>query len=132
MERLKTLILIDDDEIIVYLTKRIIAETNLVELIQVFNNGRDALDYLAENAANPDMLPEILFLDLFMPIMDGWQFLDEYLKIKPKFEKEIIIYIITSSVSQEDIVRAKEISEVSDYIIKPVKKQNFIELIKSL
>lgn len=132
MKRLKTLILVDDDEIIVYLTKRIIADTNLVELLQVFNNGQDAINYLKENAANPDMLPEILFLDLFMPVMDGWQFLEEYLAIKPKFSKPITIYIITSSVSKEDIIRAQKISEVTDYIIKPVKKQNFIELINSL
>nr|WP_294936937.1 response regulator [uncultured Flavobacterium sp.] len=132
MNRLKTLILIDDDEIIVYLTKRIIAETNLVELIQVFNNGKDAIDYLTENAANPDLLPEIVFLDLFMPVMDGWQFMEEYLKIKSNFSKQMTIYIITSSVSQEDIIRAKELSDVSDYIIKPVKKQSFIDLIKSL
>lgn len=132
MTPLKTLILVDDDEIIVYLTRRIISETNLVELMQVFNNGQEALNYLTENASNPELLPEILFLDLFMPVMDGWQFLEEYGKLKPKLSRPIVIYIITSSVSNEDIIRAKKFSDVSDYLIKPLKKQDFIELINEL
>jgi CheY-like chemotaxis protein len=130
MERLKTLILVDDDEIIVYLTKRTIKETNLVDLMEVFRNGKEAINYLIENAENLDLLPEVIFLDLFMPEMDGWQFLEEYKKIKSKIGKPITIYIITSSISPEDISRAKSISEVSDYIIKPVTRENFIEIIK--
>lgn len=132
MNRLKTLILVDDDEIIVYLTKRIIAQTNLVELINVFGNGKDAIDYLKENLNNPDLLPEIIFLDLFMPIMDGWGFLDEYIKIKPKIGKPTTIYIITSSVTAEDIIKAKSYRVVTDYIIKPIDKQNFIEILEKL
>lgn len=132
MDRLKTLILVDDDEIIVYLTKRIIAQTNLVELINVFGNGKDAIDYLKENLNNPDLFPEIIFLDLFMPIMDGWGFLEEYIKIKPKTDKPTTIYIITSSVSPEDIIKAKSYSVVTDYIIKPIDKQNLIEILKKL
>ena len=130
MNHLKTLILVDDDEIIVYLTKRTIKDTNLVELIKVFGNGKDVINYLKENSSNPDLLPDIIFLDLFMPIMDGWDFLDEYAKIKPKITKSITIYIITSSVSPDDINRAKNISDVSDYLIKPITKENFIEIIK--
>jgi CheY-like chemotaxis protein len=132
MNELKTLVLVDDDEIIAYVTKRIIADTNLVNLIKVFPNGKEAINYLRENSANPDMLPEILFLDLFMPIMDGWHFLDEFTKIKHEINKQIDIYIITSSISQEDIDRAKKINEVSDYIIKPITRKNFLEIIQKI
>ena len=130
MNRLKTLMLVDDDEIIVYLTKRIIAQTNLVELINVFGNGKDAIDYLKENLNNPDLFPEIIFLDLFMPIMDGWEFLEEYIKIKPKTSNPTTIYVITSSVSEEDIIKAKSYSVVTDYIIKPTTKENFIAILE--
>jgi len=132
MKHLKNLILIDDDEIVVYLTKRLVAETNLVKLTQVFSNGKSAIDYLNENADNADSLPEIIFLDLFMPIMDGWDFLEEYIMLKPKLHKQITIYIITSSVSPEDITRAKSYSEVSDYIVKPITKESFIAVLKKL
>ena len=130
MKRLKTLMLVDDDEIIVYLTKRIIAQTNLVELINVFGNGKDAIDYLKENLNNPDLFPEIIFLDLFMPIMDGWEFLEEYIQIKPKTSSPTTIYVITSSVSEEDIIKAKSYSVVTDYIIKPTTKENFIAILE--
>lgn len=132
MKHLKKLILVDDDEIIVYLTKRLVKETNLVELTKVFGNGSDAINYLKENCNNTHLLPEIIFLDLFMPIMDGWQFLEEYALLKPKIDKQIIIYIITSSVSPEDIIRAKNIKEVTDYIIKPITKENFIAILEKL
>lgn len=132
MKHLKKLILVDDDEIIVYLTKRLVKETNLVELTKVFGNGSDAINYLKENRNNTHLLPEIIFLDLFMPIMDGWQFLEEYALLKPKIDTQIIIYIITSSVSPEDIIRAKNIKEVTDYIIKPITKENFIAILEKL
>lgn len=128
----KTLALVDDDEIIVYLTQRIVSETKLVELMKVFRNGREAFDYISENRKSPDLLPEIIFLDLSMPIMDGWQFLEHFHKIKPDIEKPITIYVITSSTSSEDMNRAKQISEVHDYLIKPVTKAHFIEVISKL
>ncbi|MEO8515853.1 MAG: response regulator [Flavobacterium sp.] len=132
MKHSKKLILVDDDEIIVYLTKRLVKDANLIELTKVFSNGQDAINYLKENCNNPSLLPEIIFLDLFMPVMDGWEFLEEYALLKPKIDKRITIYIITSSVSPEDIQRAKNNKEVTDYIIKPITKENFIAILKKL
>ena len=91
MKQLKNLILVDDDEIVVYLTKRLVAKTNLVELTEVFGNGRDVMDYLIENYNNPDLLPEVIFLDLFMPVMDGWEFLEEYALLKPR--SSLLLYL---------------------------------------
>jgi CheY-like chemotaxis protein len=132
MKQMKNLILVDDDEIIVYLTKRLVAKTNLVELTEVFGNGRDVMNYLNENYDNPDLLPEVIFLDLFMPIMDGWEFLEEYALLKPKLTKDITIYIITSSVSPADIIKAKSLKEVSDYIVKPITKEQFVAILENI
>ena len=132
MKDIKTLTLIDDDNIFVFLTKKTIQLTNLVDLIKVFENGLDAINYLKENRDNPEVLPEIILLDLSMPIMNGWQFLEEFTKINSSIGKKITIYICSSSISHDDISRAKSISEVSDYIIKPVTKDKLIDLIKNL
>ena len=132
MKNAKNILLVDDDEIYVFLTKRIIEETNLVDRISVFGNGKEAIDFLRSNADDISQLPEIIFLDLSMPIMDGWDFLEEYILLKPKLGKTITIYIISSSISPYDLKRAKEISEVSDFIIKPISKLKFTEIIKSL
>ena len=76
MKTIKNLTLIDDDDIFVFLTKKAIESTNLVELIKVFGNGLDAINFLKENSDDVDSLPEVILLDLSMPIMDGWQFLE--------------------------------------------------------
>ena len=132
MDQIKTLTLIDDDEIFVFLTKKVVEQTNLVNLIKVFGNGLDAINFLKENKYNADSLPEIILLDLSMPIMNGWQFLEEYAKLNPTIGKKITIYICSSSISHDDITKAKSINEVSDYIIKPITKNKLIDLIKNL
>lgn len=132
MTTLKTLTLVDDDDIFVFLTTKIIEQTNLIDLIKVFGNGLDAINFLKENKNNVDALPDIILLDLSMPIMNGWQFLEEYNKLNPTIGKKITIYICSSSISPDDITRAKTISEVSDYIIKPITKDKLIDLIKKL
>jgi len=132
MNPIRTLLIIDDDEVFVYLTKKTIQQTNLINLINGFGNGLDAINFLKENIDNPDSLPEIILLDLSMPIMDGWDFLEEYLVLMPKLSRKIDIYIVSSSISPFDIVRAKSISAVTDYIIKPITKEKLIEIIKPL
>ena len=132
MTTLKTLTLVDDDDIFVFLTTKIIEQTNLVDLIKVFGNGLDAINFLKENKNNVDALPDIILLDLSMPIMNGWQFLEKYNKLNPTIGKKITIYICSSSISPDEITRAKTISEVSDYIIKPITKDKLIDLIKKL
>lgn len=132
MKTIKNLTLIDDDDIFVFLTKKAVESTNLVELIKVFGNGLDAINFLKENCDNVDSLPEIILLDLSMPIMDGWQFLDQFTKLIPKINKKITIYICSSSISPSDVLLAKKNNAVSDYIIKPVTKEKLIELIKGL
>lgn len=132
MNTIKTLTLVDDDDVFVFLTTKAIEQTNLVDLIKVFGNGLDAINFLKENKNNVDALPEIILLDLSMPIMNGWQFLEEYTKLNPTIGKKITIYICSSSISPDDVTRAKSISEVSDYIIKPITKDKLIDLIKKL
>ena len=124
----KKLIMVDDDEIFIYLTKKAIDSVNIVDLIKVFGNGLDAIDFLKAHAQKPEELPEIIFLDLSMPIMDGWQFLEEYILLQPTLGRKIIIYIVSSSISPEDIIRARKITAVTDYIIKPITKEKLIEV----
>jgi len=132
MNSVKNLLLIDDDEIFTFMTKRIIEKTNLAEQIKIFVNGKEAIDFLTSVSGKPELLPEIIFLDLSMPILDGWGFLEEYILLKPKFGKKITLYIISSSVSPKDHERAKSYSEVSDFIIKPMSKEKFIDIVKNL
>jgi CheY-like chemotaxis protein len=132
MTALKQLSLVDDDDVFVFLTTRMLEKYKLVDLIKIFDNGYDALVFIKENLDNINALPDIILLDLSMPIMDGWQFLDEFVKINSKIGKKITIYICSSSISPDDVARAKSISAVSDFIIKPMTKEKLIEMIKNL
>ena len=132
MTPLKQLTLVDDDDVFVFLTTRMLEKYQLVDLIKIFDNGYDALVFIKENMDNIESLPDIILLDLSMPIMDGWQFLDEFVKINPKIGKKITVFICSSSISPDDVARAKSINAVSDFIIKPMTKDKLIEIIKNL
>lgn len=132
MNSIKNLLLVDDDEIFTFLTKRTIEETQLVDQIKIFDNGQDALEFLAGTADHKELLPEIIFLDINMPILDGWGFLEEFILLKHSLGKKITIFIITTSISPFDIERANNITEVSDYIIKPLTKETLINVLRNL
>ena len=124
--------LIDDDEIFTYIIKKIIEESEISEQITIFNNGRDAINYLTEVADEETLLPKVIFLDLNMPLLDGWGFLDEYIRLKPKMCKKINLYVITSSVSTYDHEKSKEYSDITDFIVKPLAKEKFIAIVKKM
>jgi len=122
---------IDDDEVYQYTITRSVKTHDLAKKILVFSDGEEAMWFLIDNIANNENLPDIIFLDINMPIMDGWQFLEEYVKIKPRINKTITIYMITSSVDPVDEEYAKKISEISDYIVKPIKPEMLKEIIEN-
>ena len=112
---------IDDDDIYQFTITKILESIKLSKKILLFSDGEEALDFMVNNLSNNDELPDVIFLDINMPIMDGFQFMEEYVEIKPKLKKKIVIYMVSSSVDPVDIAKAKEISDISDYIIKPIK-----------
>lgn len=128
MEKINNICLIDDDMIFRYLTQTLITKTHLVKDIDAFSNGLDAINFLKAVSINKGELPDIILLDLFMPVMDGWGFLKEYEKLQPKLTKKIPIYIITSSIDPADIQKSKAINLVIDFIVKPMTKETFMNI----
>lgn len=128
MKKVKIL-LVDDDTTYLFITKKILEQQQNVEQINTFMNGLEALTYLKQHSKEENILPNILFLDLFMPIMDGWEFLNEFTEVKSNNLNKITIYICTSSISPHDVERAKKISSVSDYIIKPISKIKLVDIL---
>ncbi|WP_342087979.1 response regulator [Dyadobacter sp. OTU695] len=117
---LEILCVIDDDKIFTYLLKRIIEKAKITREIIFFENGRDALDYLSRNREDALKLPQLILLDINMPILDGWQFLNEYEKLKPEVPRPISICMMSSSTDLEDYDRAMSSGNVMDYLQKPV------------
>ena len=121
MKKVEIACIIDDDQVYVFGLKKLIEFSNFCKNVMVFANGEEALKYLKPIVSNIEELPDVIILDINMPIMDGWGFLDEFIKIKHTMAKNITIYMVSSSIQQSDIDKAKGYSEVSDYIVKPVK-----------
>ena len=113
MKKIDIACIIDDDPIFVFGAKRMMELADFCNGFMVFQDGRKALDGLSAIVASGNNLPE-----LNMPVMDGWQFLDEFTKIKT--DKKITLYIVSSSIDNEDFNKAETYEVVSNYIVKPI------------
>jgi CheY-like chemotaxis protein len=125
----KNIFLIDDDPIFVFLTRKIISSTASTSEITEFSDGQTAIDFLSDSANSPGLLPDIIFLDLSMPVMDGWQFLKEFVLLEPGLKKKITLYIVSSSISPHEVERSKTFEVVSDFLIKPLEEEKIAEII---
>ncbi|HVB04567.1 MAG TPA: response regulator [Chitinophagaceae bacterium] len=126
---IENIFLIDDDPIHQQIAKMMIDRQDIPPKIQSFQEAELALEYLKTNASDPGSLPDLILLDLNMPIMDGWDFLDEFEKIRNSFSKPISIHVLTSSVNEDDVTRATKYSSVSGYLVKPMNRDAIAKLL---
>ncbi|WBU89341.1 response regulator [Cellulophaga omnivescoria] len=124
--------IIDDDDIYQFTIVKTIKALGLAKKIMVFSDGEEAKDFMLDNIKNNYELPDVIFLDNNMPIMDGFQFMEEYTKFKPQLDKKITVYMVSSSVDPVDIERANNVSEINGYIIKPIKPGQLKSIIENL
>lgn len=125
-EKIKRILLVDDDQILNFLHSRLFEKTGIVEQVDIALNGREALDYLAkginkrEAEQETDIQPEIILLDINMPVMDGWEFLEEYKKLGNTKRHGIMVVMLTSSLNPDDREKAKQYEEITTFINKPL------------
>ena len=126
---IKTLCLIDDIDYIFGL-KKWIEKNNYSDNIIQFSNGFDGIEFLKKVQASNTALPDIILLDINMPVMDGWQFMELFALLKPSLNKKIEVYMVSSSINNVDIDRAKAINDVSDFIVKPIDARSLGNIFK--
>lgn len=128
-----TVCLIDDDKIYQFTAKKMLEATGMTKHIQSFYDGSEALAFFSgENSKDESNLPDVIFLDINMPVMNGWEFLDEYEKLCNSFPKNMSLYVVSSSVDEADIRRSRQYGSVTDYIVKPITRMRYQELLEGI
>ncbi|AXT53455.1 response regulator [Aquimarina sp. BL5] len=128
MKNIDLACIIDDDQIFIYGIKRAMELVDFCKSFLIYNDGQEALDSLKSIISANEKLPDIILLDLNMPILDGWQFLDEFINIP--VSKKVHIYIVSSSVDPKDILKAKSYEAVSNYIVKPITMDKLKDILE--
>lgn len=122
------ILLVEDEDINNYIAARLIQKALPGAEVTSCLHGKQAMELLMEIKHDPSKLPDIILLDINMPVMNGWQFLEEYGRRKIDPEGKSAIFILSSSVYSDDINRAHSYSDVKGFICKPLNVAKIREL----
>ncbi len=129
MKQIKSCAIVDDDMIFKKLLSRIITNTSFCETILNFDNGQQALHFVNEIQDGKVEMPDVIFLDLNMPILDGWQFLEDF--ENRSFSKKPALFVLSSSIEENDVEQVKMYSCVSGMLVKPLEYED-LEKVKKM
>ncbi|MEM8967793.1 MAG: response regulator [Bacteroidota bacterium] len=117
-------LLIDDNDTDNFISRRVIELTQFAERVVVKSSGQQALDYLQENAQTIDEIPDLIFLDINMPIMDGFMFLYEFETLPTDIQQKSKVIILSSSEDRRDVDKIITNQAVIKYITKPLTQDD--------
>lgn len=122
MKKIGCILLVDDDRATNFLNQRLLRKLGVAEDIRVCHNGAEAMEYLEKAAAGEGSTPrpEIILLDINMPLVNGWEFLDRYSNFSINYKKDIIIVMLTTSLRETDRKMAEQYQFVRDLVHKPL------------
>jgi CheY-like chemotaxis protein len=131
---LDCVLLVDDDDATNFIHQMVIQRLNLDVKLQVVHNGKEAIEYLTCTGKFSNEIPfpqpGIIFLDINMPIMNGWEFLEEYKKLSEEQKAKIVIAMLTTSANPDDEKKAKGSAEIVEFINKPLEEMSLEFLIQ--
>lgn len=125
-----TICIIDDDMHYKLQLKKNIKNLPISVDVMSFSNGKDAYETFSVENIDASELPDVILLDINMPIMDGWEFMDAIVKILPTLPKFICIYIATSSNANHDFEKSKRYEEIMGYLAKPIDSETLYMILK--
>jgi CheY-like chemotaxis protein len=134
-KKLNCILLVDDDEPTNYLNRMTLENAGCARHIQIVQSGQDALDFLSRQGKYNEMPdcphPELIFLDINMPAMDGWEFLEKYRALPADQKARIVVIMLTTSLNPDDESRARTLPEVDGFEHKPLKADRLKEVLKT-
>jgi CheY-like chemotaxis protein len=132
-QKLNCVLLIDDDEPTNFLSNMFIEDANCSKHIETTQSGQEALKYLSDSLQAEDKsgpYPDLIFLDINMPAMDGWEFLDKYKNLKKEDQQKVVIIMLTTSLNPDDALKAYESPEISGFENKPITNEKLDKILK--
>lgn len=124
-KQLNCILLIDDDEPTNYLNKLTLEQMGCTRHIRIAQSGQAALDYLQSGSPRPDLI----FLDINMPAMDGWEFMEEYKKLPKEQKADIVLIMLTTSLNPDDKIKTRGIPEIAGFENKPLKQDRLEKIL---
>jgi CheY-like chemotaxis protein len=114
--------IIDDDPIFVIVLKKLLAKMNIFKEVKNLKNGLEALNDLNIVNDKQKTFPDVIFLDLNMPVLDGWQFLEEL--EKTSYKDKLNIYVVSSTIDNREIIKCENYDSVRSFISKPTNSDD--------
>lgn len=127
--KLNCILLIDDDEPTNFLNRLTLEQAGCAREIRIAQGGQEALDYLDSCGRQGSPRPDLIFLDINMPAMDGWEFLQRYRSLPADRKADIVLIMLTTSLNPDDELRTKAIPEVSGFENKPLDQRRLMALL---
>lgn len=124
--------IIDDDEIYQFTAIQTLKKIDIEKNVTSFYDGEEAINFFLDNINTESNLPDVILLDINMPVMDGFQFMDAYVKLKSKIKKNITIYMVSSSVDPADMKKVEDYKDIIGYIVKPMKRGDLLTKFEDL
>jgi CheY-like chemotaxis protein len=125
---LQSILLVDDDDATIFYYRIIIEHAGFKVQVSVAKNGKIAMAYLDSAIAGKAPLPNLILLDINMPVMNGWDFMDVYRELPEECRSKMIVVMLTSSLNPDDVVRAGKYPDIKEFRIKPLSPEILNEL----
>ncbi len=130
-KKLNCVLLVDDDEDCNYFHKRLLTKMKITDKVEIANNGQEALDFLVSVTEGKYPQPAIIFLDINMPVMNGWEFLEAYKNLDDNQKGKLILVMLTTSLNPDDRLKALENDIVNDFENKYLNKESLTRILKN-
>jgi CheY-like chemotaxis protein len=121
--KFETVMIIDDNLVELYIISRMITKNNFGKNVLHYTEAQEAMKYLQENQDNISKLPQIIFVDIYMPLMSGFEFMEAYETLSTTLKNYCKTYIVSSTIDNEDIARSSNNKNVVSFHVKPLTKE---------
>lgn len=121
--KFETVMIIDDNLVDLYIISRMVTKNNFGKNVLHYTEAQEAMKYLHENQNNISKLPQIIFVDIYMPLMSGFEFLEVYDTLSATLKNYCKTYVISSTIDNEDIARSSNNKNVVSFHVKPITKE---------